>query len=147
MAKPVLGKSVHSDWFFPGRDFAVQTFSMVEMVEAVYFRFGAKLANSKFATKTAKKKGILSLFIANLPELKLKRLKFYQVSKMDVKETNILRASSISSWRSGNFWCRKWNRYHESQEAIIDDFINQQKSSNTNKNTATDMNTLLTLLC
>ena len=30
----------------------------------------------------------------------------------------------------------------ESQEAI-DDFINQQKSANTNKKTATDMNTLL----
>ena len=32
----------------------------------------------------------------------------------------------------------------ESQEACIDDFINQQKSANTNKNLkATDMNTLL----
>ena len=31
----------------------------------------------------------------------------------------------------------------ESQEAI-DDFINQQKSANTNKKTATDMNNLLT---
>ena len=33
-------------------------------------------------------------------------------------------------------------RITESQEAI-DDFINQQKSPNTNKKTATDMNTLL----
>ena len=54
MAKPVLGKSVGSDWFYPGRDFAVRTVSM-ETVEAVYFCFGAKPANSKFATRTAKK--------------------------------------------------------------------------------------------
>ena len=33
----------------------------------------------------------------------------------------------------------------ESQEAI-DDFINQQKSANTNKKTATDMNTLIRYL-
>ena len=55
MAKTVLGKSVRSDWFFLGRDFAVRTVSM-EMVQDVYFCFGAKPANSKFATKTAKKK-------------------------------------------------------------------------------------------
>ena len=55
MAKTVLGKSVRSDWFFLGRDFAVRTVSM-EMVPAVYFCFGAKPANSNFATETAKKK-------------------------------------------------------------------------------------------
>ena len=36
MAKTVLGKSVRSDWFFLGRDFAVRTVSM-EMVPAMYF--------------------------------------------------------------------------------------------------------------
>ena len=55
MAKPVLGKSLCSDWFFLGQDFAVRTVSM-ETVQPVYFCFGAKPANSKFATKTAKKK-------------------------------------------------------------------------------------------
>ena len=54
MAKPVLGKSVRSDWFFLGRDFVVQTIAM-ETVQAMYFCLGAKLANSNFATKTAKK--------------------------------------------------------------------------------------------
>ena len=54
MANPVLGKSVCSDWFFLGQDFAVRTVSM-EMVQTVYFCFGAKPVNSKFATKTAKK--------------------------------------------------------------------------------------------
>ena len=54
MANPVLGKSLRSDWFFLGQDFAVRTVSM-ETVQPVYFCFGAKPANSKFATKTAKK--------------------------------------------------------------------------------------------
>ena len=53
MAKPVLGKSVGYDWFFLGREFAVRTVSM-ETVVAVYFCFGAKPGNSKFATRTAK---------------------------------------------------------------------------------------------
>ena len=55
MANPVLGKSLCSDWFFLGQDFAVRTVSM-QAVQPVYFCFGAKPANSKFATKTAKKK-------------------------------------------------------------------------------------------
>ena len=54
MANPVLGKSLRSDWFFLGQDFAVRTVSM-ETVQPVYFCFGAKPANSKFATKQRKK--------------------------------------------------------------------------------------------
>ena len=38
MAKPVLGKSLCSDWFFLGQDFAVRTVSM-ETVQPVYFCF------------------------------------------------------------------------------------------------------------
>ena len=53
MANPVLGKSLCSDWFFLGQDFAVWTVSM-ETVQPVYFCFGAKPVNLKFATKTAK---------------------------------------------------------------------------------------------
>ena len=55
MANPVLSKSMCSDWFFLGQDFAVRTVSM-ETVQPVYFCFGAKPANSKFPTKSAKKK-------------------------------------------------------------------------------------------
>ena len=55
MANPVLGKSLCSDWFFLSQDFAVRTVSMAT-VQPVYFCFGARPANSKFATKTAKKK-------------------------------------------------------------------------------------------
>ena len=54
MANPVLCKSLCSDWFFLGQDFAVRAVSM-ETVQSVYFCFEAKPANSKFATKTAKK--------------------------------------------------------------------------------------------
>ena len=36
MAKPVFGKSVRSDWFFLGRNFAVRAVSM-EKVKNVYF--------------------------------------------------------------------------------------------------------------
>ena len=54
MANQVLGKSLCSDWFFLGQDFAVRTVSM-ETVQSMYFCLGAKPANSTFATKTAKK--------------------------------------------------------------------------------------------
>ena len=134
MAKPVLGKSVRSDWFFLRRDFVVQTIAM-ETVEAMYFCFGAKLANSNFATKTAKKK------CEYCHSSQQKRLKFYQ----DFKDR----------WRRRTFSERVY--YPEDRETFdaetetgitksrkaIDDFINQQKSANTNKKTATDMNTIL----
>ena len=38
MANPVLGKSLCSDWFFLGQDFAVRTVPM-ETVQSVYFCF------------------------------------------------------------------------------------------------------------
>ena len=53
MANPVLGKFLCSDWFSLGQDFAVRT---VSMENPCIFFFGARPANSKFATKTAKKK-------------------------------------------------------------------------------------------
>ena len=55
MAKPVLGKSLCSYLFFLGQDFALRAVSM-ETAQPMFFCFGAKPANLKFATKTAKKK-------------------------------------------------------------------------------------------
>ena len=55
MTNPALGKSLCSDWFFLGQDFAVRAIT-IKRFNPVYFSFGAKPANSKFATKTAKKK-------------------------------------------------------------------------------------------
>ena len=77
MANPVLGKSLCSDWFFLGQDFTVRTVSM-ETVQSVYFCFGAKPANSTFATKTTKKKvGNCHSSHWNYQQ-KLKRLKFFR---------------------------------------------------------------------
>ena len=68
MANTDLGKSLCSDWFFLGQDFAVRTVSM-ETVQSEYFCFGAKPANSKFATKIAKKRlWIMSFFTLKLSE-------------------------------------------------------------------------------
>ena len=57
-----------------------------------------------------------------------------------MKNTNILQASFIilKIWKLD---AETETGITEIQEAI-DDFINQQKSANTNKKTATDMNTL-----
>jgi len=87
MANPVLGKSLCSDWFFLGQDFAVRTVSM-ETVQPVYFCFGAKPANSKFATKTAKRKTlwILSFFTVKLPEEAKKIEILPEFSKMDEED-------------------------------------------------------------
>ena len=62
MAKRVLRKFLCADWFFLGQDFAVRTVSM-EMVQSMYFYFGAKPANLKFATKQQKNLNIVILHI------------------------------------------------------------------------------------
>ena len=59
-----------------------------------------------------------------------------------MKKTNILRARSVLSWTSGAFDSETETCITESQE-VIDDFINQQESANTNKKKVTDMITLL----
>ena len=102
MANPVLGKSLCSDWFFLGQDFAVRTVSM-ETVQPVYFCFGAKPANSKFATKTAKKNcELLSSFTAKLPE-KAEKIEIFPKFQRWMKKTNILQARFIILKISGNF--------------------------------------------
>ena len=77
MANAVPGKSLCSDWFFLGQDFAVWIISM-ETVQSVYFCFGAKPANSTFATKTAKKKCENRYSSDWKYQQKLKRLKFFR---------------------------------------------------------------------
>ena len=77
MANTVLDKSLCSDWFFLGLDFAVRTVSM-ETFQSVYFFFGAKPANSKFATKTAKKKSENCHSSHWNYQQELKRLKFFR---------------------------------------------------------------------
>ena len=80
MANPVLGKSLCSDWFLLGQDFAVRTVSM-ETVQCVYFCFGAKPANSTFATRTVKKKCETCHSSHWNYQHKLERLTFFRNSK------------------------------------------------------------------
>ena len=68
MANPVLDKSLCSDWFFLGQDFAVLTVSM-ETVQSVYFCFGAKPANLKICNQNSEEKvWIMSFFTLKLSE-------------------------------------------------------------------------------
>ena len=55
MANTVLGKSLCSDWFSLGQDFAVRTLSM-ETVHLVYFSFGAKAGKFKISNQNSEKK-------------------------------------------------------------------------------------------
>ena len=87
MANPVLGKSLCSDWFFLGQDFAVLTVSM-ETVQSVYFCFGAKPANSTFATKTAKKSVKLSFFTLKRPA-EVKKIEIFPKFQRWMKRTII----------------------------------------------------------
>ena len=88
MANPVLGKSLCPDWFFLGQDFAVRTVSM-ETVQSVYFCFGAKLANSTFATKTAKKKVRKLLFFTLKVPAEAKKIEIFPKFQRWMKKTII----------------------------------------------------------
>ena len=112
MVNPVLGKSLCSDWFFLGQDCAVRTVSM-QTVQPVYFCLEAKPANSKFTTKTAKTKKNCECCHSSQwnYQKKLQRLKFFRNFK-DGWRRRTFSKRVLLSWRSGNFWCRNWNRHH-----------------------------------
>ena len=68
MPNPVLGKSLCSDCFFPGQDFAVRTVSM-ETVQPVYFCFWSEAGKFKICNQNSEKRlWILSFFTVKLPE-------------------------------------------------------------------------------
>ena len=86
-ANPVFCKSLCSDWFFLSQDFAVRTVS----IQSAYFCFEAKPANSKFATKAAKKKvWILSFFTLKLPE-EAKKIEIFPKVQRWMEKTNIFK--------------------------------------------------------
>ena len=90
MANPVLGKSLCSDWFFLGQDFAVHTVFM-KTVQPVCFSFGTKSANLRLATKPAKKKcKYFSFFTWKLRE---EGLKFFRNFKDGWRRQTYLSAS------------------------------------------------------
>ena len=102
----------------------------MERVQPVYFCFGAKPANSKFATKTAKKNCEYCHSSQWIYPKKLKRLKFFR----NFKDGWRRRTSSkrvLLSWRSGNFFMEKLKQ--ESQSAVYQswqyDIFNSYSSS------------------
>ena len=109
MANPVLGKSLCSDWFFLGQDFAVRTVSM-ETVQFVYFCFGAKPANSTFATKTAKKKCENCRSSHWNYQQKLKRLKFFRCLEMDEEDKHFLSARHRKCILLSGTECHNYNK-------------------------------------
>ena len=88
-ANPVLGKSLCSDWFFLGQDFAVRTVSM-ETVQSVYFYFGSKPANLQ--PRQRKKCENCHSSHWNYQQ-KLKDWNFSEISKMDEHDEHFLSAS------------------------------------------------------
>ena len=54
MAKPVLGKSLCSDWFLLGQDFAVRNVS----VQPVYFCFGEKPQKLRICNQNSERKTV-----------------------------------------------------------------------------------------
>ena len=96
MANPALGKSLCSDRVFLGQDFAVRVVT-IKRSNTVYFSSGAKPANSKFATKMAKKKKkpwILSFFTVKLPE-EARKIEIFPTFQRWMKTTNFVQASFI----------------------------------------------------
>ena len=87
MANPVLGKSLCSEWFFLGQDFAVHGNGPIRV-----FLFGAKPAISKFATKTAEKKSILSFFTLKLPEV-AEKIEIFPKFQRWMKKTSIFKCN------------------------------------------------------
>ena len=81
MANPVLGKSLCSDWFFLGQDFAVRTVSM-ETVQSVYFWFGAKPAKFKICNQNSEKKPVNIVVLHNETTRRSKKdWNFSEISK------------------------------------------------------------------
>ena len=95
MAKPVLGKSVRSDWFFLGRDFAVRTVSM-EWSKTCIFVLEQSRQIQNLQPKQREKMGTLSFFKAKLPE-KAKKIEILLRFQRWMKKTNIPRARSVLS--------------------------------------------------
>ena len=92
MAKPVLGKSLCSDWFFLGQDFAVRTVSMETVQPESDLERSRQIQNLQ--PKQRKKLWILSFFTVKLPE-KAKKIEIFPKFQRWMKKTNILQASFI----------------------------------------------------
>ena len=95
MAKPVLGKSVRSDWFFLGWDFAVRSKPCSFVLEQ-----SRQIQNLQ---PKQRKKNVNIVILHSETTRKAKKTEFLLRFQRWMKKTNIFRA------RSGLIWCRKWN--------------------------------------
>ena len=124
-------KSVCFDWFFLGRDFAVRTVS-IETVQAVVLEQSRQIRNLQ--PKTAKKYVNIVILHSETTRKSKKIEILLRFQRMDEEDEHSPRYLEI-------FDAETETGIAESQEAK-DDFINQQKSVNINKKTATDMKCL-----
>ena len=86
-------------------------FCSADRFQPMYFCFGTKAANLNLQAKQRKKLWTLSFFRAKLPE-KAKKIEILsEISKMNEEDEHSPKLVLLS-WRSGNFWCRNWNRHH-----------------------------------
>ena len=109
MAKLVLGKSVRSDWFLLGRDFAVRAVPWKRSKPCIFV-----LEQSRAIQNLQPKQRKICEYCHSSHrnyQKKLKRLKFYRDFK-DWWRWRTFSERVLLSWRSGNFWCRNWNRHH-----------------------------------
>ena len=106
MAKPVLRKSLCSDWFFLGQDFAVRTIS-----NPCIFVLEQSRQIQNLQPKQQKKNCEYCHSSQQNYQKKLKRLKlFWNFKEWPRRQT--FSKPVLLSWRPGNFWCRNWNRHH-----------------------------------
>ena len=126
---------MHSDWLFLGRDFAIRTISMETVISSVFFCF-RKPSNSNFATKTTKRKRVNALIFAKkLP----KRLIFYRAYNKREKDEY----SRSEFYYPEDLELQRLDQASAKFGRPQDNFIKNQRSANTNKRMATDLNTLL----
>ena len=124
MAKPVSGKSERSDWFLLGRDFPWKRSKTCIFV----LEQSRQIQNLQPQQRNYQKK--------------LQRLKFYWDFKDGWRRRTFAERVQYYREHLETFDSETETDITESQEAI-DELINQQKRANANKETITDMNTLL----
>ena len=113
MANPVLGKSLCSDWFFLGQDFAVWTVSM-ESVQSVFFLFWSKAGKFKICNQDSKKKKCENCHSSNWNYYfkdGWRRRTFFKCKPPEVRFTirnrvpyNKLLTNRACSGRTGEYW-------------------------------------------
>ena len=97
MGKPVLGKSLCSDRFFLGQDFAVRSKPCI--------LFWSEAGKFKICNQNSEKKNCEYCYSSHWNY------------KKKLKDGWTFSKRVLLSWRSGNFWCRNWNR-HQTETGI-----------------------------